>query len=130
MYEAITREIKISVKTRYIPEQSDADKSHFVWAYQITIENLGQETVQLISRHWRITNALGKHQEVKGKGVVGKQPVLEPGAQFTYSSGTPLNTPSGFMVGTYQMHVNDGHPFEAQVPSFSLDSPHSQKVIH
>ncbi|MGC6472970.1 MAG: Co2+/Mg2+ efflux protein ApaG [Parvibaculales bacterium] len=130
MYEAITRDIKISVETKFIAEQSDPEENYFVWAYRITIENIGHETVQLISRHWRITDALGRLQEVKGDGVIGEQPVIEPGASFTYSSGTPLNTPSGFMVGTYQMHTEDGNRFDAEVPGFSLDSPHGHEVMH
>ena len=130
MYEAITRNIKISVETRYIVEQSDPDENYFVWAYRITIENLDQASVQLISRHWRITDALGRLQEVKGDGVVGEQPIIAPGESFSYSSGTPLNTPSGFMVGTYQMQAKDGSLFDADVPGFSLDSPHAQKVMH
>ncbi len=130
MYEAITRDIKVSVETKFIDEQSDPDENYYVWAYRITIENLGSETVQLLTRHWQITDAQGRLQEVKGDGVVGEQPILPPGGQFTYSSGTPLSTASGFMVGTYQMQTEHGSQFDAQVPGFSLDSPFAQKVMH
>lgn len=124
MYSATTREIKITVKTAYLEEQSAPTDSHFVWAYHIRIENLGRETVQLVSRYWRITDAKGEVHEVRGPGVVGEQPTLEPGDTFEYTSGTPLSTPSGIMTGKYQMENERGEKFEVQVPAFSLDSPY------
>ncbi len=124
MYSATTREIKISVKTAYLEEQSAPTDSHFVWAYHIRIENLGRETVQLVSRYWRITDAKGEVHEVRGPGVVGEQPTLEPGDTFEYTSGTPLSTPSGIMTGKYQMENERGEKFDVQVPAFSLDSPY------
>lgn len=124
MYSATTREIKITVRTAYLDEQSAPADSHFVWAYHIRIDNLGSETVQLLSRHWRITDAKGEVHEVRGPGVVGEQPVLEPGDYFEYTSGTPLSTPSGIMAGTYQMENERGERFDVKVPAFSLDSPY------
>jgi len=124
MYSATTREIKITVKTAYLEEQSAPTDSHFVWAYHIRIENLGRETVQLVSRYWRITDAKGEVHEVRGPGVVGEQPTLEPGDTFEYTSGTPLSTPSGIMTGKYQMENERGEKFEVQIPAFSLDSPY------
>lgn len=124
MYSATTRSIKITVRTSYLEDQSAPADSHFVWAYHIHIENLGQETVQLVSRYWRITDAKGDVHEVRGPGVVGEQPVLEPGDYFDYTSGTPLSTPSGIMTGHYRMENERGESFEAQIPAFSLDSPY------
>lgn len=124
MYSATTREIKITVKTAYLEEQSAPSDSHFVWAYHIRIDNLGSETVQLLSRYWRITDAKGEVHEVRGPGVVGEQPTLEPGDTFEYTSGTPLSTPSGIMTGKYQMENERGEKFDVQIPAFSLDSPY------
>lgn len=130
MYEAVTQNIKISVQTQFIKDQSNPDEGYYVWAYHITIANKGGETVQLISRHWKITDGLGRLQEVKGDGVVGEQPILHPGQKYSYSSGTPLATASGFMQGSYFMRRKDGSGFEAEVPGFSLDSPYSKSVLH
>src|SRR5258708_4620161 len=101
MYTATTRALSVTVQPRFLPEQSDPAKSQFVWAYRVGIENKGPGAGQLQSRHWKITDGLGRRQEVKGKGVVGETPRLEPGGVFEYTSGTPLSTPSGFMGGTY-----------------------------
>ena len=103
MYEAVTRDIRVRVTPQYLEEESSPDEGHFFWAYTIEITNEGSETVQLRSRHWRITDADGRTEEVRGPGVVGETPVLEPGASFRYTSGCPLATPSGIMVGSYQM---------------------------
>ncbi len=127
MYSETTREIKVTVKPVYLEDQSSPDENRFVWAYHVRIENLGRQTVQLRTRHWRITDANGRHQEVRGAGVVGEQPVLKPGQSFEYTSGTPLGTPSGIMVGSYQMESGNGEKFDIKVPAFSLDSP-SQPV--
>ena len=124
MVSAITRNISVSVETSFLEKDSDPDEQYFVWAYRITIENQGSETVQLLKRHWQITDAQGRLQEVRGDGVVGEQPTLAPGGTFTYSSGTPLSTASGFMRGSYGMQTQDGERFDIEVPAFSLDSPH------
>jgi ApaG protein len=123
MYQERTRSIQISVEPFYVDEQSVPDENRFIFGYRVQIDNQGPETVQLVSRRWRITDALGRTTEVQGAGVVGKQPVLEPGDSFEYTSGTPLPTPSGIMVGSYQMVTNSGERFEAHIPAFSLDAP-------
>lgn len=124
MYSATTRSIEVTVRPIFLEDQSSPEEAHYVWAYHVRIENKGSETVQLRTRYWRITDAMGRVQEVRGAGVVGEQPVLRPGESFDYTSGTPLPTPSGFMVGTYQMETGDGQHFDVAVPAFSLDSPH------
>lgn len=124
MYHQITNSIKVTVNPVYLEDQSSPSEAHYVWAYQVTIENLGDETVQLRNRVWSITDASGHTQEVRGPGVVGEQPVLEPGDSFEYTSGTPLKTPSGLMVGSYEMESAGGTRFDVSVPAFSLDSPH------
>ena len=124
MYTQKTQNISVTVTPIYLEDQSEPEEDHYVWAYQVRIENDGMETVQLRSRHWRITDANGLVQEVRGAGVVGEQPVLEPGETFEYTSGTPLNAPSGIMVGSYEMQTDDGDMIEVDIPAFSLDSPH------
>lgn len=124
MYKQTTRSISVTVRPIYLEDQSTPADNHYVWAYQVKIENQGSETVQLRRRFWRITDALGRTQEVRGDGVVGEQPVLRPGESFEYTSGTPLSTPSGIMVGAYTMEAGDGSHFDIDVPAFSLDSPH------
>lgn len=124
MYTQKTQNISVTVTPIYLEDQSEPDEDHYVWAYQVRIENDGFETVQLRSRHWRITDANGLVQEVRGAGVVGEQPVLEPGESFEYTSGTPLNAPSGIMVGSYEMQTDEGDLIEVGIPAFSLDSPH------
>lgn len=130
MYRIVTRDIQVTVSPTYLESESDPDESRYVWAYTIEIRNLGQETVQLLSRHWRITDADGDTQEVRGPGVVGEQPILEPGDAFRYTSGVPLETPSGFMRGTYEMRVPGGERFPVEIPAFSLDTPHLPRVTH
>ncbi len=131
MYSQTTRDITVTVRPIFLEDQSEPEDSHFVWAYQVTIGNGGAESVQLLRRHWIITDGLGHVQEVEGAGVVGEQPILEPGESFVYTSGTPLPTPSGFMRGTYAMRVVDsGEVFDVTVPIFSLDSPHGAHSIH
>jgi ApaG protein len=124
MYSQSTRSIRVTVEPIYLDDQSSPEEQRYVWAYHVRIENHGPETVQLRTRYWRITDALGRIQEVRGAGVVGEQPVLKPGEAFEYTSGTPLPTPSGFMVGTYQMENEEGERFDVAVPAFSLDCPH------
>lgn len=126
MYEKTTRNISVSVQPFYLEEQSAPEEDRFVWAYRVNIANRGIETVQLLRRHWRITDRLGRLQEVEGPGVVGEQPVLKPGESFEYTSGCPLPTPSGIMVGTYQMTTTGGEQFDIDVPAFSLDSPYDK----
>ncbi|NGM23389.1 Co2+/Mg2+ efflux protein ApaG [Roseomonas stagni] len=124
-YTETTQGIRVSVRSFYLADQSEPERSHFVWAYRVNIENRGNRTVQLLKRSWRITDALGRTQQVHGEGVVGEQPVLEPGQNFEYTSGTPLSTPSGFMRGAYHMVVTaTGEAFDVAIPPFSLDSPH------
>ncbi len=129
-YAQTTAAIKVIVEPFYLEEQSEPEDNHFVWAYHVRIENNGQKTVQLMTRHWRITDSLGNIQEVQGDGVVGEQPVLTPGESFEYTSGTPLGTPSGIMVGTYQMETESGDRFDVDIPAFSLDSPHQPGQVH
>ncbi|MBX6323190.1 MAG: Co2+/Mg2+ efflux protein ApaG [Rhodospirillaceae bacterium] len=124
MYKQTTRSITVSVRPFFLAEESSPEESRYVWAYHVRIENDGPETVQLLNRYWRITDSFGRVQEVRGAGVVGERPVLRPGESFEYTSGTPLPTPSGIMVGTYQMETEAGDRFEVAVPAFSLDSPH------
>jgi len=124
MYTQTTRSITVTVMPTYLDDQSTPDESHYVWKYHVRIENGGGETVQLRNRYWRITDSLGRVQEVRGAGVVGEQPVLQPGQSYEYTSGTPLQTPSGIMVGSYQMETPAGEKFDVGVPAFSLDSPH------
>ncbi len=130
MYEETTRTIRVTVKPVYLDDQSSPSEDHYVWAYHVRIENLGIETVRLRDRHWRITDARGRVQEVRGAGVVGEQPVLKPGEAFEYTSGTPLNTPSGIMVGDYAMETDGGEKFTVAIPAFSLDSPHQERSLH
>jgi ApaG protein len=130
MYRAITRQIEVTVEPNFMPERSSAENSRYFWSYTIVITNSGEETVQLRTRHWIITDASGKRQEVRGEGVVGEQPVLAPGERFEYTSGVPLSTASGFMTGRYQMVSESGEKFEIDVPTFSLDSPEAKRVLN
>jgi ApaG protein len=130
MYQTVTRSIEVKVTPRFLPERSSQEKSYFFWAYTIEITNHGLETVQLKTRHWRITDAFGRLQEVKGAGVVGEEPVLEPGGSFEYTSGVPLPTSSGFMTGSYGMVTNAGDQFDIAIPTFSLDSPDGERTIN
>jgi ApaG protein len=130
MYEAETRGIRVRATPQYLEEESAPDEDRFFWAYTIDIANEGQETVQLRSRHWRITDGLGRTEEVRGPGVVGETPVLAPGASFRYTSGCSLDTPSGIMVGTYQMTTEGGELFNVAIPAFSLDSPHAKRSLN
>ena len=125
MYEKTSQGIKVTATPTYLDTQSSPSENKYVWAYTIQLENLGGETVQLLRRHWQVTDNLGRTQEVHGDGVVGEQPVLEPGGKFEYTSGTALPTPSGIMVGQYEMIAHGGKlHFEVEIPAFSLDSPY------
>lgn len=129
-YEAITRGIRIRVEPRYMDDQSSPEDGHFVWSYAVEISNDGAETVQLKSRIWRITDAHGRTEEVRGPGVVGQTPVIEPGKMFHYTSGCPLKTPQGIMVGSYQMTDEAGKLFDVAIPAFSLDSPYTRRSMN
>ncbi|CAA2136533.1 Co2+/Mg2+ efflux protein ApaG [Hyphomicrobium sp. ghe19] len=129
-YEATTRGIRIRVEPRYMEDQSSPEDSHFVWSYAVEINNDGGETVQLKSRMWRITDALGRTEEVRGAGVVGQTPVIAPGKSFQYTSGCPLKTPQGIMVGSYQMSDETGKLFDVAIPAFSLDSPYTRRSMN
>lgn len=127
MYTQTTRNIKITVVPMFLADQSDPLENHYVWAYTIQIENFGGDTVQLLNRYWKITDALGGVQEVRGPGVVGEQPTLAPGEVFQYTSGAALKTASGIMAGHYEMTTKSGEMFLAEIPAFSLDSPEQMK---
>jgi ApaG protein len=130
MYRAITRNIEVVVKPRFVADRSSPENGYFFWAYTISIANKGGETVQLKTRHWRITDANGRMQEVRGAGVVGEEPVLKAGEEFEYTSGVPLQTPSGFMAGTYGMVSAAGEQFDIDVPAFSLDSIEAKRTLN
>jgi ApaG protein len=130
MYRAVTRNIEVTVKPRFLSERSSPDNGYFFWAYTVEITNAGGETVQLKTRHWRITDAFGRLQEVRGAGVVGEEPVLKAGQSFEYTSGVPLPTPSGFMTGTYGMTTDSGEGFDVEIPTFSLDSSYAERTIN
>ena len=129
-YERETRSIRVAVKPAYLDDQSDPEDDRYVWSYTVTIENKGQEPVQLMSRIWLITDGDGRTHEVRGPGVVGAQPVIGPGESFEYTSGCPLETASGHMVGCYKMVSASGEEFEAQIPAFLLESPYERRQIH
>jgi ApaG protein len=121
-YSATTRAITIRVAPRYHPEQSDPGAPRYVWSYHVRIENNGLHAVQLLARHWEISDAMGRMEIVEGEGVIGQQPIIEPGQAFDYMSGCPLATPSGRMLGHYVMESDAGR-FEAQIPAFALERP-------
>ena len=129
-YETETDGVRVRVRPSYLAGQSDPDAGRWVWAYQVEIVNLSGGPVQLVARRWTITDALGRVEEVRGPGVVGEQPVIEPGDSYAYASGCPLTTPSGSMVGAYFMQDAEGRMFEAAIPAFSLDVPDSRRVLN
>ena len=129
-YARTTRGITVTVEPIYLAAQSTPERNHYVWAYRVHITNGGRETVQLMTRHWQITDSTGRTEEVRGDGVVGEQPTLKPGESFEYTSGTPLGTPSGIMAGSYQLETESGERFDVAVPAFSLDSPHHKSRLH
>jgi ApaG protein len=130
MYESVTHRIKITVEPTFDPERSDPDQGLYFWRYSIEIANLGDKPVTLTERHWRITDADGRQQEVRGPGVVGEKPTIEPGKSFRYTSGCPLTTPSGLMVGEYTMVGPEGQRFKVSIPAFSLDFPGGKRVLN
>jgi len=123
--ETVTRGVRVQVESRYDPERSDPSRHQWFFLYSITIANEGAETVQLLTRHWIITDGAGKVEEVRGPGVVGKQPILKPGESFDYTSGCPLATAFGIMEGTYQMVTGDGELFDARIAPFTLSEPYT-----
>jgi len=129
-YEAVTRDIRVAVVPDFLDDQSEPSEGRFLWSYHIIIENTGGVAVQLLSRHWRITDSRGRVREVRGAGVVGEQPVIQPGSAFEYTSGAPLETPSGFMTGTYQVRAVSGENFEIDIPLFALESPYESRRVH
>jgi ApaG protein len=130
VYRAVTRKIEVTVTPRFVQERSSPANGYFFWAYTIDITNRGSETVQLKTRHWHITDGLGRLQEVRGPGVVGEEPTLKPGDSFEYTSGVPLPTPSGFMAGTYGMVTGEGEHFDIEIPAFSLDCSYAQRTVN
>ncbi|MBN9073583.1 MAG: Co2+/Mg2+ efflux protein ApaG [Rhizobiales bacterium] len=130
MYRAVTRGIEVSVTPIYLPERSAPEESRYFWAYRVTIDNQSDEFVQLLSRYWRITDGNGRVEEVNGPGVVGEQPEFDPGDSFQYTSGCPLTTPSGIMVGRYTMRNAEGEMFEIDIPAFSLDVPRPTRILN
>ena len=130
MYSCITRDIEITVLPEFVPDRSDAEAGHYFWAYTVEIANQGTRTVQVTARHWKITDGNGRLEEVKGAGIVGEQPVLKPGETFRYTSGCPLGTSSGIMAGSYRLIDENGTVFEVEIPTFSLDSPYTRRVLN
>ena len=130
MYRALTREIEVVVEPFYLEEQSDPEDDRYVWGYRIVISNNSGVAVRLINRYWNITDQNGVVDEVTGPGVVGEQPRLSPGDTYEYSSGCPLDTPSGLMFGHYQMETDEGEMFDVDIPAFSLDSPGLLRVLN
>lgn len=130
MYRAVTRGIAVEVEPFFLAEQSDPAEDRYVWAYRVTVENGSDMPVQLLSRYWHITDGQGRVEEVRGPGVVGEQPHLAPGDSFQYTSGCPLSTPSGIMVGRYMMESGGGERFEIDIPAFSLDLPDAPRSVN
>ncbi len=130
MYRALTRDIEVTVEPYYLEEQSDPDDSRYVWGYRIVISNHSDISVRLMTRYWHITDESGQVDEVNGPGVIGEQPVLNPGDTYEYSSGCPLDTPSGVMFGHYGMESESGETFEVSIPAFSLDAPGQSRVLN
>ena len=130
MYRAVTRNIEVKVEPFYLNDRSDPSENRYVWAYRVTIVNGGPEFVQLLSRYWHITDGRGHVEEVRGPGVVGEQPGLNPGDSYQYTSGCPLTTPSGIMVGHYTMRSERGETFDIAIPAFSLDLPNAGRTVN
>ncbi|PCI63845.1 MAG: Co2+/Mg2+ efflux protein ApaG [Kordiimonadales bacterium] len=129
-FEAVTDEIRVAVQSYFLAAQSDPDNDQYFWAYRIKISNESDASVQLLSRHWIITDSNGKREEVIGDGVIGEQPRIPPGKHFTYTSGCPLDTASGFMHGTFDMLGGKNRLFTIAIPAFSLDSPYCSEIIN
>jgi ApaG protein len=130
MYRAVTRNIEVLVRPFYLEDRSDPSENRYVWGYQVTIDNRSDEFVQLMSRYWQITDGHGRVEEVRGAGVVGDQPELNPGDSYQYTSGCPLSTSSGIMVGHYTMRNGRGETFDIAIPAFSLDMPGTRRTVN
>ena len=130
MYSSVTHSISVEVEPSYLEGDSNPNQDQYFWKYHITIKNEGPFEVQLLTRYWHITDALGRVQEVRGEGVVGKTPILGPGTRFEYASGCPLSTPSGIMSGSFQMAREDGIVLDIEIPAFSLDIPGQTAVLN
>lgn len=130
MYRSTTRNIEVEVEPFYLPDRSDPEEGRYVWGYRVTIANNSDEFIQLLARYWRITDGSGRVEEVRGPGVVGEQPELNPGDSFQYTSGCPLRTPSGFMVGSYTVRNGAGDFFDIDIPAFSLDLPDAGRSVN
>ncbi len=130
MYEAVTHDVRVRVTPNYLEDQSSPEDNYFFWSYTVVIDNLRDEPVHLRSRVWQITDGDGQTEEVRGPGVVGLTPTIAPGESFTYTSGCPLRTPQGIMVGSYQMADARGSLFNVAIPAFSLDSPYVRRKLN
>jgi ApaG protein len=130
MYQAITQDIAVTVQPEYMVERSEPSKRQYFWSYEVVIENRGTQTVQLVRRHWIITDGRGQKHDVRGAGVVGEEPIIPPGDTYRYTSGCPLDTPDGFMVGSYTMVSEDGSHFDVAIPAFSLDIPAARRILN
>ena len=130
MYRKTTQGVRVTVQPRFLAEQSSVAEGRYFWAYTVEIANTRAEPVQVLARHWIITDGNGRRQDVRGPGVVGEQPIVTPGESFTYTSGCPLTTPSGIMAGTYQVRDPDGTEFQVAIPAFSLDLPGAKPVLN
>jgi ApaG protein len=130
MYTAVTRDIEVSVEPIFMEDRSEPEEGRYFWAYRITIANRSDGLVKLMSRYWHITDGRGRVEEVRGPGVVGEQPELNPGDSYQYTSGCPLTTPSGIMVGRYTMADAGGRTFEVDIPAFSLDIPSAPRSLN
>lgn len=130
MYRAVTEGIEVVVSPHYVPERSSPESGAWFWVYEVEIRNTGSAPVRLLARHWEITDGLGKVQHVRGEGVIGQQPLIEPGGHFQYTSGCPLSTQSGIMQGEYEMVDGEGRPFLVAIPAFSLDCPDMPRALN
>jgi ApaG protein len=130
MYRAVTRDISVSVVPEYLADRSSPREDQYFWAYTIEIENLGACAVQLKRRHWIITDGRGHREEVRGPGVVGEEPIIEPGESYSYTSGCPLSTPDGFMAGSYDMISDNVEAFSVTIPAFSLHLPGQRRILN
>lgn len=130
IYERETAGVRISVQPDYLEDESEPEAGRFIWAYTVEIENQSTDSVQLVTRQWAITDAMGRTEHVQGVGVIGEQPVIRPGERFRYTSGAPLSTSSGFMRGSYEMKRENGEHFSAIIPDFSLDIPDDRPALH
>ena len=130
MYVSKTNNIYVRVQPSFLEDQSEHSDGVYFWAYTVEIENQSERAIQLRSRYWCITDALGQTREVRGPGVVGQEPIIQPGMSFTYTSGAPLTTPSGFMAGSYQMEYESGELIDVEIPAFSLDSPYANRSLN